>query len=228
MGLFNFGKKKQEEKKKTIEAKYAAMTIKELETLITERWKVAPDEFQPLCGAYGRKVLMASKSEGGFELSENTAEYIYDFDCEKWIKEYGILCKYDSSGKITKVNKKLAFAGNFLRQNPIRIMRHSLELLFENENFECLLDEEFLDENHQIYNPWVYSEGAEKLNVDQFISSKISAAILLANPDELEKYGFYRKKNGVVTNEFIQIEDCLDIVTADQLQAFFDYHRTRF
>lgn len=223
MGLFDFGKKK-----KAIETKYATMTIKELETLITERWKVAPDEFRSLCEAYGRKVLMASKSEGGFELSNDKLDYIYDFDYEKWIKECGILCIYDSNGAITKVNKKLAFAGNFLRRNPARILHRSLKLLFENENFECLLDEEFMDENHQIFNPWVYSEGAEKLTAEQFISSKISAAILLANPDELEKYGFYRKKNGVVTNEFIQIEDCLDIVTADQLQAFFDFHRTRF
>ncbi len=223
MGLFNFGKKK--EKVDPIKAKYESMTIKELETLLQEQWKVAPNEYNTLCEVYGMKILLAPKAEGGFEISKDRVESLKG-ELSAWVKEDGICYQYDKSGNIKAINRKLVFAGNFMRRNPSKSAYFAVIWAFETENINAMLTEEFLDENYIVYHPWVYERGEEGFTTEEnFVKAKINTVIFLTDTEGMKREGYYKKLNGEFTDEFITIDDLLELKSLYQLNSFLKYHQ---
>ena len=212
-------KKRQEE----YEAKYASKSLDDLAKSLDEKWKIqSKEELDYLYVLYGRKLFSSPKSAGGFEIPEEKLKNM-DWDFKKWVGEGGACYHYDGNGTIVSINRKLLFAANYMHVNPGRYP--PVSTLFSADYIENLTDADIMNEHHPVYNPWIYETNEQEGSA--FTRAKANIILMMNDPDCLERYGMFRRKNGVVTDEYVTIDDFLEIKTNQQLGDFLDYIQTR-
>lgn len=237
MGLFDFGKKKKEKAlREQCKQKYRAMSLKELTSVMDELWNVSSEiEAEEIRAAYAMALFTAPRSEGGFGVPADrlTPEYnFYDSlgGVQSWIKDKGVAYRYDEAGDIVAINRKLVFAGNYLSaDHKANMTALSLVMyaIFESDYEGNLSDEDIMNEHHQIYNPWLGESSADPNDGVQFYRTKANAALILCSPEECERFGAFKRKNGVITSEYATVEDLTKAKTLAQLNRLLDNLQTR-
>lgn len=243
MGLFDFGKKKKEQQmREEFKQKYRAMSLKQLISCMGSLWQVSSDiEEDEIRAAYILAVLKADPSEGGFGIpagrlmGETNEREIHSYigSVARYVKERGLAYLRDGNGDITAINRKFVFLGNYMRADKnADLLRASVvtDAFFSLQDKESVFhfsDEEIMDEHHQIYNAWLGEPSAEKGD-DGFRRYKMQVVHLICDPEQCEKYGAFKRKNGVVTSEYITVDDLTGAKTSDQLRKLLDTLQTRF
>ena len=235
MGLFNFGKKKKEEElRQQFKQKYRAMSFKELTSAVDKLWKIeASIEKDEICSAYAMALFKTAKSEGGFGIPVERLVPVREFESyemAKYIKEYGIAYRYDENGGIVAINKALVFMGNYMQADKKIDLGGAMDIarimfiILEDNIFS---DDDLMDEHFQLYNPWLNEDSVDPNDGYEFIKYKIQCVAMISNPAECEKYGAFKRKNGVITSEYITVDDLVEAKSSKQLENLLDSYQTR-
>lgn len=244
MGLFNFGKKKKEEAlREEFKQKYRAICLKELISLMGTLWQVSSDEEEDeIRAAYILALLKADPSEGGFGIpaeqlaGESNEREIHSYTyggVAEYVKKGGPAYLYDGSGSILSINRELVFLGNYMRADKKADLRTAWFVtkyvfdLQKDENVITFTDEDIMNEHHQIYNGWLGELSAAPED-DGFRRYKVQAALMLCTPEQCEKYGTFKRKNGAVTSEYATVDDLTGAKTSAQLEKLLNTLQTRF
>lgn len=236
MGLFNFGKKKQEEElRQQLKQKYRAMSLKELTSAVDTLWKIESKiEKDAICSAYAMALFKTDKSEGGFGIPVERLVPVSEFESYnmvKFVKEYGLAYRYDENGEIVSINKALVFMGNYMhvdKEIDLGRVLSIAEIMFVALEDNAFSDEDILDEYFQLYNPWLNEESVDPNDSRyEFTKYKIQVIATINNPETCEEYGAFKRKNGVVTSEYITVDDLVEAKSYKQLANLLDYYQTR-
>lgn len=242
-GLFDFGKKKKEQQmREELKQKYRAMSLKELISVMGNLWQVSSDEEEDeIRAAYILALFKADKSEGGFGIpaarltGEANESVIHSYgDAALYVKKGGLAYLSDENGTILSINRELIFMGNYMRADKNADLVTAAEITFlvfelqKDENIITFTDEDIMDEHHQIYNAWLGEPGADPNGDEGFRRYKVQAALLLCTPEQCEKFGTFKRKNGVVTSEYATVDDLTGAKTSAQLEKLLDSLQTRF
>ena len=243
MGLFGFGKKKKEEAlREEFKQKYRAKSLKELISLMGTLWQVSSaEEEDEIRAAYILALLKANKSEGGFGIpaeqlaGESNEREIHSYGCvAEYVKKGGLAYLRDGNGSILSINRELVFLGNYMRADKKAdlgtawLITYYVFDLQKADDVITFTDEEIMDEHHQIYNGWLGEPSAEPKGDEGFRRFKVQAALMICDPEECEKYGAFKRKDGVVTSEYITVDDLTGAKTSAQLRKLLDSYQTRF
>lgn len=240
MGLFNFGKKKKEQQmQEEFKQKYRAMSLKQLISCMGSLWQVSSNEQEEIRAAYILAVLKADKSAGGFGIAaerltgEAVEVAIHNGMVGYYVQKGGLAYLRDGNGTVLAINRELVFMGNYMRadRNADLITAARITNLFfelqKGNNVIQFTDEDIMDEHHQIYNGWLGEPSASKED-EGFRRYKMQAALMVCNPEECEKYGAFKRVNGVITSEYVTVDDLTGAKTSTQLSQLLDSLQTRF
>lgn len=233
MGLFNFGKKKkEEERKKALEAQYEAMSLKDiLQELRDNDWKnYDSDRRTTILFKYFEKLFGSPVEEGGFGLkdypgfSEVVMAAFIQHDSYK-------LYKYTVNENEQIHNYKIEYLKNCLKRGCVAQRYdydNAIRLIFPFGEEPLFTKAELRDPDFQLYHPWVLEYGTcTVLERKEFIAEKIKTIRTITQPLQLEIYGMFRQVDGVPTNEYVTVEDFAGIKSLAQLKSFLYRIRTR-
>ncbi len=242
MGLFGLGKKKKEEAlREEFKQKYRAMSLQQLISCMGSLWQVSSwAEENEIRAAYILAVLKAAPSEGGFGISaarltgETVEDAIHCGYVPGYIINNGLAYLRDGNGAVLAINREFVFMGNYMRADKnADFYRATLvtNLFFEMQKANNVIhftDEDIMNEHHQIYNGWLGEPSADPKEDERFRRFKMQAALMVCDPEECEKYGAFKRKDGAVTSEYITVDDLVGAKTYSQLAKLLDSYQTRF
>ena len=243
MGLFDFGKKKKEQQmREEFKQKYRAMSLQQLISCMGNLWQTSSDiEEDEIRAAYLLALFKADPSEGGFGIpaeqlaGESNEREIHSYGrVAEYVKKGGLAYLYDGSGSILSINRELVFFGNYMRADKKAdlgtawLVTYYVFDLQKADDVITFTDEEIMDEHHQIYNGWLGESSAEPTGDEGFRRYKVQAALMICDPEECEKYGAFKRKDGAVTSEYITVDDLTGAKTSAQLRKLLDSYQTRF
>ncbi len=243
MGLFDFGKKKkereqQEQMRAQLKQKYRVMNLKQLISAVENLRQIfSADEAYEIRASYILALLKADSSEGGFGISSNRLAdefglYVYG-SIDELVKNDGVAYHYDKNGNIVSINRALVFLGNYMRADQKADLRRAwlvTKNVFELQKDESVItftDEDIMNEHHQIYNGWLGEPSADPKGDDGFRRYKVQVALMLCTPSVCERYGVFKRKNGVVTSEYATVDDLTGVKMTAQLQQLLNSLQTR-
>lgn len=242
MGLFNFGKKKKEQQmREEFKQKYRAMSLKELISCMGSTWQVSSDiEENEIRAAYILAVLKADRREGGFGIpaerltGESIEESIHRGSAPAYIINNGLAYLRQGDGTILAINREFVFMANYFSADKNADLKRAVLVtniffdLQKGNNVIHFTDEDIMNENHQIYNGWLGEPSADPKGDEGFRRYKMQAALMVCDPEACETYGAFKRKDGVVTSEYIAVDDLTGAKTSSQLRKMLNSYQTRF